>query len=566
MKVKTAAESLITAVSVGVGLILLNFLTCQSHVRMDLTEQKIYTLSPESARLVKALPEKMVVKAYIDDMPPEVANQQQYLENLLEEYAVASGGRLAWEKIKPGARPELQDELKKIGINKIRLTVVNKDKREEVFRYFAVVFSYLDKKEIWTPDRGFSMERLEYEFTSRIKRLSPGKKKAGVTVGFGEPQQTQLLSVPEVGLVDLYDVVPINWATGPRELANVDVLIVNGPTDKVSDVARYHLDQYLMSGKPVLFLIRGVKWSGGGNQQMDMMGQEEPYMGMPAQHGLDDLLGAYGFAVAQNTVIDVKNTAAGAILLGGQPLTLYGFFPIAQSLAVGEGDILQGIRAVVMPFTSSVTLVGPLGKGAAAPDAPRVRPLLSTLATSFRQGDLMIITRDLRLKRPADDAFGPNVVAYAAEGKFKSFFADKPRPEGVDVAPPPKPEPGEENMSAPPPGETVKESPVTTRVIVMGSSEVVDDKLVVAFKTLGPMAQDYVNGFRAVHNMVDWLVNDTDLIGVRAKQIARPVKPLDNADRLLVKYGNIAGPPLALVLFGVVYWRVREKRRKHVKL
>jgi len=266
MKVKTAAESLITAVSVGVGLILLNFLTCQSHVRMDLTEQKIYTLSPESARLVKALPEKMVVKAYIDDMPPEVANQQQYLENLLEEYAVASGGRLAWEKIKPGARPELQDELKKIGINKIRLTVVNKDKREEVFRYFAVVFSYLDKKEIWTPDRGFSMERLEYEFTSRIKRLSPGKKKAGVTVGFGEPQQTQLLSVPEVGLVDLYDVVPINWATGPRELANVDVLIVNGPTDKVSDAARYHLDQYLMSGKPVLFLIRGVKWSGGGNQ------------------------------------------------------------------------------------------------------------------------------------------------------------------------------------------------------------------------------------------------------------------------------------------------------------
>ena len=69
MKVKTAAESIVTIVAASLGLILLNALVCGARARMDLTEQHIFTLSPASTRIVKTLPEKMVVKAYFGGIP-----------------------------------------------------------------------------------------------------------------------------------------------------------------------------------------------------------------------------------------------------------------------------------------------------------------------------------------------------------------------------------------------------------------------------------------------------------------------------------------------------------------
>ncbi len=121
---------------------------------------------------------------------------------------------------------------------------------------------------------------------------------------------------------------------------------------------------------------------------------------------------------------------------------------------------------------------------------------------------------------------------------------------------------GLESMGMPLPGETIKESPVTTRMIVLGGSELAEDKMFAIMRYVG--TDVYVNGFRAIHNMVDWLVEEAALIAVRGKQVERPLASLDDGKRLFVKYGNIAGPPLALVAFGLVYWRVRERRRRNV--
>ena len=98
-KTKSAAESLITTVAAAAALILLNVLSCGSHKKIDLTEQKIYTLSDGSRDLVSQLPERLLVKAYFGNIPAEHAEKQEYVENLLTEYAGASNGKLAWEKV-----------------------------------------------------------------------------------------------------------------------------------------------------------------------------------------------------------------------------------------------------------------------------------------------------------------------------------------------------------------------------------------------------------------------------------------------------------------------------------
>ncbi|MFH0901260.1 MAG: GldG family protein, partial [Pseudomonadota bacterium] len=387
MKAKTAAESLVTTMSAGLALILLNALTCKTHAKADLTEQGVYTLSESSGRLVRNLSERMIVKAYFGNIPPEHLDKQHYVENLLIEYAESSGGKLSWEKIKPPEKPEEQNALKQEGIQQIPIPVLKDDKFELPVVYFSLQFVYLDKKEVWSPDQNFfrrSLEGLEYEFSSLVRRMTAPKKKVGITHGFDEPQETRLIENDQVGLTDLYEIGKVDWATKPEEIKNYDVIIVNGPTRKVSDQAKYYLDQHVMSGKPALFLLPGLKWqSSGGNQPTipGMPQEDKPYLGMPVAHDLGDLLSAYGFEVASNTIIDGLRGARMIIPIGNPPILTHVFSPAATVQANGKRDVLEGLDVVAMPFTSSVKLVGPLASGQT--ESFEIKPLMHTSESSF---------------------------------------------------------------------------------------------------------------------------------------------------------------------------------------
>ena len=77
-------------------------------------------------------------------------------------------------------------------------------------------------------------------------------------------------------------------------------------------------------------------------------------------------------------------------------------------------------------------------------------------------------------------------------------------------------------------------------------------------------------------NLMDWLLLDEDLLSVRSRGLAAaPLgstnekgerEELSDGARRTVKYGNMVGVPLALVIFGIVRWRLREARRSKVSL
>jgi ABC-2 type transport system permease protein len=562
MKVKTAAESIVTIVAASLALILLNALVCGARARVDLTERQIFTLSPASGRIVKTLPEKMTVKAYFGGVAAEHADRQQYIENLLSEYAEASSGKLTWEKVPvQNDKKEQVEELAKEGVRAVAVPTMKDDAPSLGLVTFAVKFQYLDKTEVWSADPTFfrrPMEGMEYEFSTRMRRLTTPKKKVGVTTGFGEPEQVQALQHEQIGLGGLYEVVPVDWSQNAKDVETVDILVVNGPTTKVSDAAKWYLDQHLMKGKPALLLVRGLRWQPGGNPQMpaELQEPDQPFLGTPADHGLADILGHYGFEVGTDVVVDGRNGAPGIIPLGRDPLITNVFSPLSQTLENGHNQIFEGLEFVAMPFVSTVK--------ATKTEGVEVKPLLRTVDTSFKQVNAMAVTRSLRIEPKKEDR-GPFVVAYSFSGKLTSFFADKPRPAGVAAPDPAKPDEGAGDlMSAPPTGEALKESPPGTRLIVVGGSEFAEDKMFRVMQMLGTNV--YLNGYRAAHNMVDWLSQDTELIAVRGKVVARPIEGLEKSTRVLVKAANVVGAPLALVVFGIVYWRVRERRRKNVRL
>jgi hypothetical protein len=317
-----------------------------------------------------------------------------------------------------------------------------------------------------------------------------------------------------------------------------------------------------MTGRPTLFLVKGVKWE-MPQQQPGLppeMQQDQPFTGIPNESGLNDLLQHYGFKVNGDILMDPRNTAYGWIPPGSpQGAGARGLFPLAKSFQSGPRQMLANIEFMVAPWSSSISLVGPLEKN--VPQGFEIIPILRTMPTSFAREGILPLTRDFVLKPNEKDKQGPHLVAVAATGKWASYYADKQVPEG---ATPPGSTPAGEDGAPAVPGATIKESPDATRLMVISTPAFVEDV------TFGDMRahrdRTYLNGFVGVHGLVDWLAEDTALVAARNKVVERPLEDVEKGPRTMLKIGNIAGPPIAIVLIGVATWLVRENRRRKVRL
>jgi len=307
---------------------------------------------------------------------------------------------------------------------------------------------------------------------------------------------------------------------------------------------------------------------------------DQPFIGMPGDNGLGDLLASYGFEVGKDVILDAKNTARMWLPPGARSgMLALGFAPFAEALANGPRDILAHIDIIPVPFASTLKLVGGLAPDKRDPDT-QVIELLRTAPTSFEHAEVLAITRDFKGPSPKEKkAF---LVAAAAAAKFKSYYADHPVPANVDLAVPgapgampgmPEPDDGEADPPAPASapasqpaavGGPLKESAAHTRIAVVASPSLAADQTLMDVQRTGEIV--FVNGFVATHNLVDWLAEDTDLIAVRGKKVERPLEKLDNGQRAAIKYGNVIGAPLLLTIVGIVAWRVRERRRRNIAL
>lgn len=581
-KGRAAVEAIVTGVALIAALVLVNVISSRSHARLDLTSTQLFTLSDESKDIVRALSEKVIIKGYYGNIPAEIADQQNFVDALLAEYADASNGKVEYERIDVTGKPDLQAQLKKEGITSFPVNIKRDDMHQQMPIYFHVVMSHLDQRELWMPDHNFTLEGMEYELTTRIKRLGSGKKRVGITTGFGEGQ-AQALGSPgvnvlgaRVGLGDLYDVQPVNWQKEPQAIDSLDILVVNGPTAKVSEAAKYHLDQFIMRGKPVLFLTSGMRWQAGGNQQMQQAGadmSEQPYIGLPLDNGLDDLLAGYGIQVGKDVIFDDEHFARGWLPPGAQGgYQKDGLSPFAEALPRGPKQVLAGLQLVAVPFASTLTLTGDL---ASPPAEDEVIPLLRTAPSSYVHKDMIALMKEQ--KGPVQQAGqGPFLVGVAVSGTWKSAFAGKaappdPPPAAPQGMPPGMPPgmriPGGEadgaDQPAPAPVQLEK-SAGHTRIAVIGSSAIGADTTLLDINLHhDPMV---VTGFVALHDVVDWLGEETALVALRSKKVERPVKHTDPGTRAFLKYGNVVGAPLLLCLFGVAYWWMRERRRRNVEI
>jgi gliding-associated putative ABC transporter substrate-binding component GldG len=527
------------------AVVAVNLISTRIFGRLDLTQNKVYTLSQGSKDVVKNLPDYLTVKAYISkDLPPELANISRYVRDLLDDYRTYSKGKLRFEALDPGSDKKIEEEANACKVQRMQIQVMRQQKFEVGGYFLGLCFQYQGKDEA-IPQVG-QTDGLEYQISSLIKRMTQKKHKVAFTTGHGESDLNQGYTFLKQAIEQEFEATDINPSTTSIP-GDVDALVVGGPKQAFDDKGRHEIDAFLMKGKGAIFLVDGMVMSTPGGHGMPPQMAAQPKVGQANESGLGELLEKYGFKIEQDFVLDGRQNVPGPIEVGGQRRIAN--LPMYVGVKTQEADdkgmtVMEGVPAMVFPYTSSVQLVGPLAGG--KPQNGKLWLLAQSSPASWKQTGFFFFSPSTRIEEGKEKGSFP--LAYAYQGTLKSAYAPANAP----------------GMSTPDAANTPpSESKQAVRLLVVGDSDFASDE----YLQLSRYFPIYEGGARVLLNAISWMLEDAALTPVRTKTVAvRPIQVDSEATVTAVKAINIAGVPLAFIAFGLVRSRLRRARRQGQKL
>ncbi|HEY6877722.1 MAG TPA: Gldg family protein [Polyangiales bacterium] len=567
-RTKRATESL---VFLGVGaaiVVLLNVLGIFFFGRVDVTQNKLFSLSEGSKRAVQTLEDQLEITAYFTkDLPPPFNATERYVRDILDEYQAASKGKLKVRFINP-ADDDTRKEAETLGVQKVAHQKVENDAVSVVEGYRGLVFNYLGETKAIPAISG--TDGLEYDITEMIRLLAGEKTKIGLLGTHDSPSLTKGLTVLKQ-LLPTYDIVEVS-AEAPLG-TELKALLIVAPETALSDDELRNIDAYVMNGGNL-----GVF---GGSFKIKQEGSE--LAGAAVHTDLNRLLEKWGVKLREELVADARcgqvplRTAFGSLPVAFPPVPVIDFDEAQQA-----HPISYRLNQVYLPFSSPLAETGDLkdNKDVKLTVIARTSPdswVLEGQTVNLKPRDPRQWTRS--------SVRGPFPVAIAIEGKLPSAF----RAEALSSA----------QGTAPqgPRGPAQAAKPV--HVFVAGTSGFIRDE----FLPKTEEGQQELNPSVAFGlNAIDWLAQEDALIAVRAKNIDEPlievpatVKEAEaeattaakagdeagteaalekrkdalqdwDAKKARVKLLNITLMPLLLIVFGLIRWQVRKQRRAKISL
>lgn len=529
------ASIIIVLIVLGI-LVVINFMSTRHFVRADLTQGKDFTISDSTKKVLSELDDVVNINAYFSkNLPPYLSNLKQQVKDILDEYKAFAHGNLMMEFIDPASDPAVEQKVRFMGIPQAQLNIIEKDKAEVVNVYFGMAVMYEDKKEVIPVVQ--NIMTLEYDLTSAIIKVKRSEKK---TVGFltgyniGEDYDTIKASLEKQ-----YDVTTVDMSGGKKISENVNTLIISGPKERLSERDKYEIDQFLMRGGRIMFLIDPIDLG------------EQGLMATELDSGMNDMLENYGVKLGKALVLDRASSANATFSSGFIQYSIpYPFWPrVTKRQFAKESPMVNQLESLVLPWTAPIELVTSEVKTDAegeskSSDKLKGIELFKSSQYSWTMGGPFNLYPQQRFIPTGE--MKNHTLGVAVTGKFRSFYADKPVPE---------PErPAEGFPGTEPPGEsgtreTIKESP-ETQIVVVGNAR---------FISSGFLAQFRPNQI-FFENAVDWMTMGEDLISIRSRFVTdRPLKEVSEKTKLFIRVVNIGGVPILVIAFGLA--RLIFKRR-----
>jgi len=490
--------------------------------RLDLTEQKLYTLSAGTLQTLSELEEPITLRFYFSEgLIAESQLLQTYgarVRSLLGEYVAHAGGNLILEIIDPEPFTEAEDEAVASGLGRAQLG------GDQVF-FGLLGTNTIDGRELipfFVPDRE---EFLEYDLTQLISRLNETRRPIlGIVtnltldtgpVGMAAIEQgvapqpyyvyEQLLEAFQIEFLEQdFDQVP----------ENIDVLMITHPR-VLDDRTQYAIDQFVLGGGRALVFI-------DPHSEVSMVPGATglPMRGATESSNLTRLLNAWGVDMDDQVV--VADRANGA--------------QVPANFDPRRGDVTYVAWLNLGPENVSATelVTEPLQRGINLGTAGHLE-LVDGATTDMiplvvSSTDSMLIPVDEVQYQPDMDRllrdFDPTPQAYVMAariiGPAQTAFPGGQPPEDV------------EGEASAPSGEQLMQSDGPINVIVMADSDVFDDAIYVAQVNMGAGTQR-VSGRdndAFILNAVDFLMGSNDLLTLRARAISdRPFEVVEDLRR-----------------------------------
>jgi len=483
-------------------LAVVNFLSAHRFFRVDLTEGKIYTLSPSSKRIVSSLEDLLHIEVYFSEkLPPHLMTLRNEIEDLLDEYRAYSGGNVRVTFTDPAENPDVEGKVRRLGIPLVQMNIIEKDQAQLINGYLGLGLFYLDKADAIPVVQNTA--NLEYDLTTKIIKIASTETK---TVGIlGEWDE---ISAIREELEKQYEVLQVDTSRAiPEKMTS---LVVADP-EVLSQRERYEIDQFIMRGGKTIFLINGVEIGQGLNAQA-------------TPRVVDELLEKYGVKVNRDLVLDVSNETAG---FSQGFMTFFIPYPfwvkVRKENLNRENPVVSPLESMVLPWTSSLEVTADTASGVEA------TILATSSERSWTQSGVFMITPQQTIA-PSKDTQKKHPLAVLLSGTFKSAITD----------------------TTPPDPNRVMESP-ETRMIIVGNSRIIEDNHLQRFPENGVFFL----------NAVDWLTLGEDLISIRSRGATdRPLKQLSERQKTTVKIFNTYGIGVLIALFGLGRFFLRHREKK----
>ncbi len=489
-----------TLVLTAVVLVLANVVSVRLFGRLDLTDDRVYSLSEASVEAVTDLEDPVTVTAYFtDDLPAPWGSNRRFLQDKLDDYRAYGGSDFQYRFVDPGDDDERRAEAERMGIPPVQVQVIESDNVQLRNAWMGVVVETGGEREVLPVVQDLST--LEYDLTSAIRRLTRvSVPSVGFLSGHGESDPDRDMPTLREALGRNYDVHTVT-ADSSGLSRRPDALLVVAPRDSLGPGALRAIDAYVREGGRVAFLLDAVMadLQSGRAEAMDV--------------GLDTLLRAWGMGLSTDLVMDRQSSAVTVQSQQGffqvSRRIEYPFFPIATRFHP-ENRMVHRLQQLLFYYVSSVdtTIAVPAGVE---------REILAESSDQAGRQQGFFFVQPMEELFPLEE--GPFPLAVAGSGSFPSVFAG-----GV--------------------GEP-------SRIVLVGDGDLLNERL------LGVIPGNIEFGL----NLVDWLVQEEALLSIRTKSVEpRFLDPVPDEAKPWIRWFILVAPVLLVIGVGLVRWRARSPR------
>lgn len=543
---------------VFLALIVINLISHFFFKRIDLTQDKRYTLSETTLNIIKNVDSPLYIDVYLDgNFPPEFKRLQNETKQLLEEFSAYNSNIVFQFKNpieKETMRVEVMKEFYERGMQPLSITVEDKGKQSQEVVFPWAQATYGDKftkvsllKNLMgasTEEKVISsVQHLEFGFAEAITKITKEKqKKIAVIKGNGE--------LIEPLIADFLTTVKESYYIGPFTLDSVanqpvqalaalkkyDLALIAKPTEAFSEAEKQVLDQFIMNGGKTLWLVDAV------SADMDSMYNETgTILAHPRELNLTDLFFKYG--IRMNPVL-IKDEYATPIKIasGNQgsetQLQQYNWKFSPFIYPTSTHPIVKNMEGIKFEFSSPIELLKNDVKKTVLLSSSEYSKTIGTPAPI----SLSSITEETTPEEYAGKGLLP--VAVMMEGKFNSAY---------------------QNRVLPFADKTFQSVGKETKMIVISDGDVIKNQLDKGMPLeLGfdKWTNQLYGNKEFLLNCVNYLLDDNGLINIRSKDVDLP---LLNKEEVYANYTSaqlitVGLPILILAIFGFLFTYLRKKR------